>query len=157
MHHHQPSSRATMTSRAWRVQFHQGLHQVQAVGLQKHQMTHLSVWGLHDQLVGLHQHLLGFFNIFSKVVASMTSSPCWHQWQFHQQSPPLSLMTTTHAPFVFISPPLASMAKGAHKKITHECCLTSCRRVCSPFHVCFFICWNIYSPCQICCYDRSYF
>ena len=35
--------------------------------------------------------------------SSMTSrgaiaSPCWHQWQLHQQSPPLSLMTTTHAP-----------------------------------------------------------
>ena len=38
------------------------------------------------------------FSIISWVVASMTSRPCWHQWQFHQQSPPLSLMTTTHAP-----------------------------------------------------------
>ena len=38
------------------------------------------------------------WNNISWVVASMTSWPCWHQWQFHQQSPPLSLMTTTHAP-----------------------------------------------------------
>ena len=40
----------------------------------------------------------GILQEFNKVVISMTSRPCWHQWQFHQQSPPLSLMTTTHAP-----------------------------------------------------------
>ena len=40
------------------------------------------------------RHLAGA----STMVTSMTSNPCWHQWQFHQQSPPLSLMTTTHAP-----------------------------------------------------------
>ena len=37
------------------------------------------------------------------MVASMTTDramqvTCWHQWQINQQSPPLSLMTTTHAP-----------------------------------------------------------
>ena len=37
------------------------------------------------------------------LVASMksrgaTTSSCWHQWQFRQQSPPFSLMTKTHAP-----------------------------------------------------------
>ena len=41
---------------------------------------------------------IGLLQEFNKVVISMTSRPCWHQWQFHQQSPPLSLMTTTHAP-----------------------------------------------------------
>ena len=62
----------------------------------------------------------------------MTSRPCWHQWQFHQQYPPLSLMTTTHAPpmsmlpFDFISPPLESMEKGVHipvSEISDHCWL----------------------------------
>ena len=35
----------------------------------------------------------GLLQEFNKVVISMTSRPCWHQWQFHQQSPPLSLMS----------------------------------------------------------------
>ena len=65
------------------------------------------------------------------LVASMTSygattSPCWHQWQFHQQYPLLSLMTTTHVPPVSMLSfclhvslcchlsPLESMAKGDH-------------------------------------------
>ena len=56
IHHHQPSSRDTKTSRAWRtssrVQFHQGLHQVQEVGSKNIKWHILSVCGLHDQLVG---------------------------------------------------------------------------------------------------------
>ena len=37
--------------------------------------------------LGSSASLAGFswvFNIFSKMVTSMTSRPCWHQWQFHQ-------------------------------------------------------------------------
>ena len=108
-----------------RIQFHQDLHQVQAVGLQKHQMTHLSVWGLHQPQLGFFNIYRGFktisrvfsiiswvFNIFSKVASSMTSRPCWHQWQFHQQSPPFfiddnnSCSPYEHAPLLYSSLPL---------------------------------------------------
>ena len=46
-----------------------------------------STFSFNVHLLGLQHHQQDYFNIFSKVVASMTSRPCWHQWQFHQHTP----------------------------------------------------------------------
>ena len=55
------------------------------------QITHIA-FTIPSRFQGLlHQAggIMGSFNNFSKVMASMTpfgatASPCWHQWQFHQ-------------------------------------------------------------------------
>ena len=63
IHHHQPSSRATKTLRDWRassrVQFHQGLHQVLAMGF----MTNLWVLGTSSMFHKLLHHTEGMYMV----------------------------------------------------------------------------------------------
>ena len=72
-HHHQPSSSATQTSRAWRtssrVQFHQGLHQMLAMGF----MTNLWVLGTSSMFHKLLHHTEGMYMAPPKASRSSSS------------------------------------------------------------------------------------
>ena len=68
--------------------------------------------------------------VASIATCGATTSPCWHQWQFNQQSPHLSLMTTIHAPLLSSSLPLWNQWKRVSIYLHMKSLITD---HCSPF------------------------